>query len=256
MKNKIAIILLVIMVVFCASAAMADGVEVTDYSFFEIDKGVESQYKYMYYVAYIKNTTEEPVQITTTDLCLYDENGKDIGVSDEWAFSCGSTYLDPGEVSCMAFKTYYGEKNYNKSANDAKLKIGYTTDIDEKDVDINLDKTNSKIKGWFDSSQYSLNATIKNINIKEKDKLLSYAMVLEDQNGHPIYMTALGNMDMLPEINKELKVGHTLTPDINYYKDLQKYYTEHNITPIKVNAFAYYMLIDRDFEEDWDTYDE
>ena len=242
MKKALITVLFTLLLAICTISATAEeGVHVTDYSLFTFDYGVESQVKDAYYIAYIKNDTNSPVYITTMKLTLYDENNNYFGVSDNCPYSFGSEYLDPGEITCMAFLTYFGENNYNKNAKSAKLDIQYTIDVPDEYIDINLDESNSILKGWFDPKQYAICGTIKNKNIKEKDKCVSYAMVLEDQNGKPIYMTGLIGVYEIPQINKVLECKQILDPEYHYYKKMRETFVQNNIVPSNAILKAWYM---------------
>lgn len=240
MKKILVVLMMAVMILSLAAIAFADDVTVEKFSLVNIDYGEKAHSKDAYYIAYIKNNTKDALYINSFNLSLYGEDGEALGITDSWPYYYGSLYLDPGETTCVSFLTYYGDNNYDKNAVSAILKCECVKD--ERYKDVNLDISNSTIKCWFDSSKYSMYATIKNDEIKDTNEICSVALVAEDQNGNPIFMDALYHRFDIPRIGKEFTAVCEIDDTLAENKILKDYYSKNNITPIKVNAFCYYEV--------------
>lgn len=255
--KKLIVTLIAILCCFAVFSALAEeDISVEKYSLFNIDYGENIHSKESYYVAYIKNNSNDPLYIDSFDLVLYGENGNKLGIVDHTPLDCASLYLLPQEVSCVSFLTHFGYDNYDKSAVSAELKCHCIKD-DPGYLDVDLDSSNSYIKSWFDSSQYSMYATIKNKSIKDTDKQFYVNFVLEDQNGNPIYIDTC-YFYSLPAVGKELNASKPF--NINNWDSfniLKDYFSKNNITPIKVNSLCNYeagekYLTDDDYYAQFD----
>lgn len=252
--KKVAVLFIMILCCFLLVSALADDeISVEKYSLFNIDYGEEVHMKKSYYVAYIKNNSEDPVYLNSFDLLLYGEYGEKLEIEDHYAYDRGSLYLDPQETSCISFMTYFGDDNYDKTAVTAELKCSCIKN-DSGYLDVNLDSSNSSINSWYDSSQYGMYATIKNKNIKETDKVFHVVFVVEDQNSNPIYIESYPWYSV-PKVGKELTVaGNFNDSHLKQFDILKEYFLRNNITPIKVNVFCYYEVGDK-YLSDLDYYD-
>lgn len=235
MKKHFSLILAVVLW-FCAFSALAE-VEVGKHSHFVLDYGEESKFKESYYIAYITNKGSDAVYLGDACLSLYDENG-DLFMQDINPYDYASPYLESGETSCIVFKTYYGEANYNKNASSAKLEIiPKGKNIDEF-ADVNISKSAIKTKEWFDSSQYGMYVSLKNIS-KEDYKDLKVALVLEDSDGNPVYLRPFFLNNIILGKNDSVSLFDLINDASYLTKALKKHFTNSNITPVKVVSFVY-----------------
>lgn len=254
MKKTFVFIMMFVMVFTLVVSAIAEeNVTVEKFTLVNIDYGEKAHAKDTYYIAYIKNNTKDALYIKSFDLSLYGDDGVELGITDAWPYYYGSLYLDPGETTCVSFLTYYGDNNYDKNAASAVLKCECVKDENYKDINFNI--ADSTIKGWFDSSKYCMYATVKNNEIKNTKDICSVALVLEDQNGNPIYMESFYHQFDIPKIGKDFTVVGELDDTLAENKFLKAYYSRNNITPVKVNASCYYEVGEGYYQYD-DVYDD
>lgn len=239
--KKLFALFFVVVLCLCSFSALAD-IEVGKHSHFVLDYGEESKFKESYYIAYVTNNGTDNVYLGDVCLSLFDKNG-DLIIQDINPYDYASPYLESGETSCIVFKTYYGESNYEKSPSSAKLElIPQGNDIKEY-ADINLSKSEIKTNEWFDSSQYSMYVSIKNISKKDY-RNIKVALVLEDKDGNPIYLRPFNLFNVIMRKDDSITTYDKID-DSNYLdKALKNYFTTNNIVPVKVVSFVYYSEAD------------
>ena len=242
--------LIMLFVCLTAYGALSEDIELGKHSLINLDYGPKTGYKESYYIAYIKNTCDEPLLIESIGIDLFDETGIKI-TSDKYPFQIGADYLEPGETTCVCFLTYFGETNHERNA--ASVELHYTVrkdDISEFQLD-RLDSSNSVTEGGYDAATNCLHASITNRNTRNLiDAIVT--MVLEDTNGNPVFMTVNTLFNSILDPGNTIAIEYRFGDYLSYDKKLKEYYSENGITPANVKVYVKYGFNEANLWDGWE----
>lgn len=230
MKKLITVVLVVCLGLFIVSGALAADIEPLK----ETTYAVESYdgYEY-YYVAFVKNVTDEAVNVRDATMTLFDAEGNEIGKAN-YLSDIGSTYLDPEEITAVMFRI-----DIDDPSKIADKKILYNT---EKNASYGKDSTFEVASSEYMKvdSKYEddgMHALIT--NTEEKDiKNLSVALVLVDKDGNPLYMRSSTTFDIA------LLPGSSIRFEERADRDIVDVLTANGMEPVGVEAMAYLKVDD------------
>ena len=184
-----------------------------------------------FYFAEIQNNTQTAYFVNKGLFNLLDADGN--VVAEETYFqSNGSSYLEPGETSFACFRVDVPEGVENPT-----YKASFEAQVNDwarKDLAVNV--TGTEIgKDRYDGTV--MRVTVEN---NQEGNLIDLRTVaaLEDVDGNLIWVTQgyLNNAELLP--------GNSIVLLVNIDSDADAYFAENNISPAKVEAYAYEEIRD------------
>ena len=184
-----------------------------------------------FYFAEIQNNTQTAYSVNKGLFNLLDADGN--VVAEETYFqSNGSSYLEPGETSFACFRVDVPEGVENPT-----YKASFEAQVNDwarKDLAVNV--TGTEIgKDRYDRTV--MRVTVEN---NQEGNLIDLRTVaaLEDVDGNLIWVTQgyLNNAELLP--------GNSIVLLVNIDSDADAYFAENNISPAKVEAYAYEEIRD------------
>ena len=184
-----------------------------------------------FYFAEIQNNTQTAYSVNKGLFNLLDADGN--VVAEETYFqSNGSSYLEPGETSFACFRVDVPEGVENPT-----YKASFEAQVNDwarKDLAVNVTGTEIS-KDRYDGTV--MRVTVEN---NQEGNLIDLRTVaaLEDVDGNLIWVTQgyLNNAELLP--------GNSIVLLVNIDSDADAYFAENNISPAKVEAYAYEEIRD------------
>lgn len=182
------------------------------------------------YIAKVQNITEDSVLINDGVLILKDADGSEIA-RREWFGTCGSRYLEPGEISVVSFISDSIEEG--KTVADYEVTIearrnGYAT----PDVTVEVSNIELREQEGFSSKEYLTAATLTNAG-EEPLTGVSILFVRKDSEGNMIDVGER-NLGML-----ELCANSSVTFVDEVSSDAVKYCESNGLTLGEVEVFAW-----------------
>ena len=177
------------------------------------------------YIAQVKNETSAPLYVRGGTMDVLNKEGASVGKT-EYTYTCGSRYLDPGEISYVSFQadvTVAKDVTYEKTF-DVSADPYYTAD---RAVTVG--------KPEFEENSYGslyLKATVTN-DSEEPLKGMEILFVLNDSEGTPLYLSTESIY------NHELTAGSSITMVTSIYSNVQEYCEANGIEFGEAEAIAY-----------------
>ena len=182
------------------------------------------------YIAKVQNNTGSPFYITGGTLTMKDAEGNAVGEA-KYLSQCGSKYLEPGEISFISI-----EADVNEGATVADFEKTVSVSDRGYGTDVTLPVTDPEYKiGMYDN--YFLRATVTN-DTDEARPNINMVLVAEDAEGDLLLLCTASLYYY------ELGAGSTITLVNSVDSRTQKYFEENGITPVAVEAYAYYQIND------------
>lgn len=182
------------------------------------------------YIAKVQNNTGSPFFITGGTMTMKDAEGNPVGEA-KYLSQCGSKYLEPGEISFVSI-----EADVNEGATVADFEKTLSVSDRGYGTDVNLPVTDPEYKlGMYDN--YFLRATVTN-DTEEARPNIAAVMVAEDAEGNLLLLCTASLYYY------ELGAGSTITLVNSVDSRTMKYFEENGITPVAVEAYAYYQIND------------
>ena len=182
------------------------------------------------YIAKVQNNTGSPFFISGGTMTMKDAEGNAVGEA-KYLSQCGSKYLEPGEISFVSI-----EADVNEGATVADFEKTLSMSDRGYGTDVNLPVTDPEYKlGMYDN--YFLRATVTN-DTEEARPNIAAVMVAEDAEGNLLLLCTASLYYY------ELGAGSTITLVNSVDSRTMKYFEENGITPVAVEAYAYYQIND------------
>ena len=152
------------------------------------------------YIAKVQNQNDAPLTVSEATLILKDAEGNEVG-RKEYMGSCGSRYLEPGEISFVSLTA-----DVDEGATPDTYEITFQTSGSSYSTDIQIEAVNPEVRisdnGYWVS--YNAAATITNAT-EEPVSQVNVVIAVKDSNGK---LLDLGNAGLY---QNELAPGSTIT---------------------------------------------
>lgn len=186
-----------------------------------------------FYYAVVQNNSEVKLYVANGSLTLLDAGGAEIAAA-KYPYPCGSKYLEPGEVSLVAFETEVPE---GTQVADHKAEIPAEQPGKWHNPDIELEVTGYEMaldgKGAFNGDGAWV--TVKNTE-SEPLSGIQMAVAFEDENGTP---WSLQTFNIYAD---RLGAGSSYSFWVQLDKNLKEYCEANGVTLTKVEAYAWKEL--------------
>ena len=182
------------------------------------------------YIAKVQNNTDTTFSVNKGILVLKDADGNEVG-RREYLGQCGSTYLEPGEISYISI-----DANINEGATVADYEMSFETSLPKSYMpsDIPLDAENVELRiseGYW--TNYDAAGTVTNTGDTPLSRIY-IVFVLRSSDGKLVGLssTGLGQNELAP--------GSTITLVDSISSSIVEYCTANDLTlSEEVEALAY-----------------
>ena len=181
------------------------------------------------YIAKVQNNTESPLVLNNGLLVVKDADGKEIG-RKEYLGTCGSRYLEPGEISYASMMVDVGE-GLTVDAYEAKIEAsanGYA----RKDTELKVDSAELRPKEGYSGTDYYTAVTVTNPG-SEPLAGIGVIAIIRDSEGKMIDVS-----DSSIGIN-ELGAGSSFIFVNNVDSAAVKYCDANQLKPAEPEAYAW-----------------
>ncbi len=181
------------------------------------------------YIAKVQNDTEKPLLISDGSIVIKDADGNEIA-KKEYLGTCGSRYLEPGEISYVSVQADL-EEGKTADSYEVNVKASYN-EYARKDTILEVDSIELRSKEGYSGTDYYTAATITN---KGQEALagISVVVVTRDSNGKMVDL-GMRNLGM-----NELGAGSTITLVDDVDSAVAKYCEANQLTLEGLEACAW-----------------